>query len=100
MNKNKPFEHHEVTGMAESANWMDYPYETWNDEDMQQDSTSPLKDASSIEPDPSTIVPTAKNITPIASHSERTNERDLYDAMDIKEEDTVKTPKKQNIEET
>ena len=28
VNKNKPFEHHEVAGMAESANWMVYPHET------------------------------------------------------------------------
>ena len=34
VNKNKPFEHHEVAGMAESANWMDYPHETQKDEDM------------------------------------------------------------------
>ena len=25
VNNNKPFEHHEVAGMDESANWMDYP---------------------------------------------------------------------------
>ena len=24
-NKNKPFEHFEVSGLSEAANWMDYP---------------------------------------------------------------------------
>ena len=28
VNKNKPFEHQEVVGLARSANWMDYPQET------------------------------------------------------------------------
>ena len=28
VNKNKPFEHHEIAGMVESANWLDYPHET------------------------------------------------------------------------
>ena len=100
MNKNKPFEHHEVVGMAESANWIDYPHETHNDDDMQQDSTSPMKDSSSTQLDPSTIVTVAENITPIASQSERTNKRDFFNDVDTKEEETSKTPKKLKTEET
>ena len=34
VNKNKPFEHHEIAGMAESANWMDYAHETLRNGDM------------------------------------------------------------------
>ena len=30
--KNKPFEHDEIAGMVESANWMDYPHETQRDD--------------------------------------------------------------------
>ena len=82
VNKIKPFEHHEVVGMAESSNWMDYPHETQNDEDMQQDSTSPMNDSSSTQPDPPVIVLVAEKITPIASHFERTNKRDFSDSMD------------------
>ena len=70
------------------------PHETENGEDMQKDSTSPIKDSSSTQPDPSTIVPAIENITPISSHLERTNKRDFSDAMDTKEEDTSKTPNK------
>ena len=40
VNKNKPFEHHEISGMVESANWLDYPHETHGDEDIKQGSTS------------------------------------------------------------
>ena len=40
----------------------------------------------------------AEKITPLASYSERTNKRDFSYAMDTKEEDTMRTPKKQRIE--
>ena len=59
-----------------------------------------MKDSSSTKPFPLIIVPTTENITPIASHSERTNKRDIYDSMDTKEEDIANTPQKYNIEET
>ena len=35
VNKNKPFEHQEVEGLAESANWSDHPWVTQYEEDMQ-----------------------------------------------------------------
>ena len=35
VNKNKPFEHQEIEGLAESANWSDHPWVTQNEEDMQ-----------------------------------------------------------------
>ena len=94
VNKNKPFEHHEIVGMDKSSNWMDYPHETQRNEDMQQGSTSSIREASSKQLGPSSIVPAAEKITPISSCSERTNKRDFFDVMDTKEEDTAKTPKK------
>ena len=36
VNKNKPFEHMEVEGLVESANWSNYPLLTQNEEDMQK----------------------------------------------------------------
>ena len=42
VNKNKPFEHQEVEGLAEKENWSDYPSLMRNEEDMQQDPTSPV----------------------------------------------------------
>ena len=99
VNKNKPFEHQEVAGLVDSANWMDYPQETQNYEDMQYGSTYPMKDAIFTQPYPLNIVPAAERIYPIAIHYERTNKRDFSDAMDTEEEDAIKTPKKQNIEE-
>ena len=41
--KRKPFEHDEVVGLAEAANWSDYPHETQKDTDMQEASTSSVK---------------------------------------------------------
>ena len=52
VNKNNPFEQHEIAGLVESANWIDYPHETQRDDDMQQDSISLMKDSSSKQPNP------------------------------------------------
>ena len=40
-NKNKPFEHFEVAGLSEAVNWIDYPKDSNDGEDMQEDSVSP-----------------------------------------------------------
>ena len=37
--KSNHFEHQEVEGLVESANWSDYPLLMQNEEDMQQGST-------------------------------------------------------------
>ena len=58
VNKNKPFEHQEVEGLDESENWSDYPLLTQHEEDMQQGSTSTLKDFSVTQPDLLAIIPT------------------------------------------
>ena len=100
VNKNMPFEHNEIAGMEESVNWIDYPHETQRDADMQEDSTSSVKEVSSTQPDPSSIVPTSKRITLVGSCSERTNKRDFSDVMETEEEYTTKTPKKNKVEET
>ena len=39
-NKNKPFEHFEVEGLSEATNWMDYPKDINNGENMQKYSLS------------------------------------------------------------
>ena len=41
VNQNKPFEHHEVKGLDEKENWLDYPSPMQNEDDMEEDSTSP-----------------------------------------------------------
>ena len=41
--KRNPFEHFEVSRLAEVANWSDYPHETQKDTDMQEDSTSSVR---------------------------------------------------------
>ena len=57
VNKNKPFEHHEVEGLAESSNWTNYPQVAQNEEDTQQGSTSPMKDDDDVQPDPLVVAP-------------------------------------------
>ena len=41
--KRKPFEHDEVDGLEEAANWSNYPHETQKDTDMHEGSASSLK---------------------------------------------------------
>ena len=65
---------------------------------MQEDSSSSIKEISSLLPDISKLISAAENITPLASHSESTNKRDFSDAMDTEEEDTSRTPKKKKNE--
>ena len=64
VNKNKPFEHHEIAGIVESTNWMDYPHETWGDGDMQQGSTSSMREASPTQLDLSSLIPAAERLHP------------------------------------
>ena len=96
-NKNKPFEHFEVEGLSEEANGMDYPMDVNDGENMQEDSISDARGISSPQHGLSSIVATATHITPLASFSEKVNKRDLSKAMNVDEEDTTKTHKKQKI---
>ena len=82
VNKNNPFEHFEVAGLSETTNWLDYPHTTQGDINMQDDSTSSMKEVNSLQPGTSSIVPVLERITPIANCCEKTNKRDLSYAMD------------------
>ena len=92
--KINPFKHEEIVVLEDDANWSDYPKESPKDIDMKEDSNYPIREVVSLFPNISNLISTDENITPLASHSERTNKRDFSDAMDTKEEDTAKTPKK------
>ena len=60
VNKNNPFEHFEVAGLSKTANWLDYPHETQGDVNMQEYSTSSVKEVSSVHVGASSMpVPTA-----------------------------------------
>ena len=100
INKNKPFENNEIAGIPKTANWLDYPHETRRDVDMQDDFTYSVKEVSSLQTSPSSMVPAEERITPITSCFEKTNKRDLYDAMDREEKGATRTPTKKKIEET
>ena len=100
INKNKPFENNEIAGIPKTANWIDYPHETQRDVDMQHYCTYSVKEVISLQNSPSSMVPAEERITPITSCSEKTNKRDLYDAMDREEEGATRTPTKKKIEET
>ena len=80
--------------MEEAANWSNYPHETKKDTDMREGSTSSVKEITSLHPSTSNLVSVVEKITPLGSYSEKTNKRDLLNAMDVEEEDTSRTPKK------
>ena len=61
-NKKNPFEHFEVADLFETAKWLDYPHETHGDVNMQEDSTSSVKEVISLQLGTSNLVLTAKNI--------------------------------------
>ena len=77
VNKNNTFEHFEVASLPETANQLDYPHETQGDVDMQEYSTSSIREVTSPQPSTSILVPAAEKVTPIASCYERTNKRDF-----------------------
>ena len=54
--KRKPFKHVEVVGLADSTNWEDYPKEKPKDTNGPKDSSSSLKDITSLMPDISKLV--------------------------------------------
>ena len=66
-NKKKPFEHSEVAGLSEATNWIEYPKNSSNGEDMQEDSLSPAPGGSPPQQYISSIVAAATHITPLAS---------------------------------
>ena len=84
-NKNKPFEHSEVEGLSKAANWMDYPKDINNGENIKEDSLSSTPGSSSPQQYLSSIVAAATHITPLASFSENINKREFSDAMDTEE---------------
>ena len=73
-NKSKPFEHVEVVGLVERANWMTYPRETNSDEDMPKNSTSALVEGSP-QLDLSCIIAIATEITHLAILSKKEKNR-------------------------
>ena len=67
MNKNKPFQHYEVEGLSEAANWMHYRKDINNGKNMQEYSLSSAPGISSPQQDLSSIVVATTHITPLAS---------------------------------
>ena len=66
-NKNNPFEHTEVAGLRETANWEDYPNKTPNNISMEQDYVSSIPGNNSSPMDLSNIVAVASNISSLIS---------------------------------
>ena len=71
--RRKPFKHAEVAGLEYAANWDDYQKENPKDIDVQEDSSSSVKDITSFIPNISKLVAAVVNITPLASQSEKTS---------------------------
>ena len=98
-NNNKPFEHIEVDGIREVANWEDYPNKSPDNVSMEQDFVSSLPRNNSPPMDLSNIVVVAGNISSLMSFSWTSRKREHSDFMDIEEVDTPSTPKMQKTEQ-
>ena len=75
--KRNLFKHVEIVGLADAANWDDYPKENPKDDDMDEDYVSSVKGITSLIPDISKVVSAATKITPLSNYSERTNKREI-----------------------
>ena len=71
--KRKPFKHVEVVGLVDASNCMDYAKENPKDTNGQEDSSSSVKEITSLMPDISKLVVEAVNITPLESNSDKTS---------------------------
>ena len=93
VNKNNPFEHTEVAGLREAANWEDYPNNTLDNINMEPYSVSPIPRNNYSPMDLSNIVTIAGNISSLKSFSGNSKKREHSGFMDTKEGDTASTPK-------
>ena len=96
--RRKPFKHEEVVGLAEATNWYNYPKQTPKIVDLDEDSSSPMREVFSLFPYISNLMVAAESITPLAIQLEGKNKRYFPKAMDIDEEGTAETPKRQKVE--
>ena len=97
-NKNKPFEHTEVAGIKEEANWEDYHDKALDNVNIEQDSVYSLPGNNFLPMDISNIVAIAGNESSLISFSGTSKKREHSDFMDTEEEDTASTPKKHKTE--
>ena len=86
--------------MLEEANWMEYPRDTGNDEEMREKSISSILGNNSPQQDISIIVVASTHVTPLSILSGKGNKRDFPEAMDVDEEETSRMPKKLKTENT
>ena len=88
-NKNKPFEHTEVTRLREATNWEDYPNKTPGNISMEQYSVSSIPGNNLSPMDLSNIVVVAGNISSLISFSRNSKKREHSGFMDTEEADTA-----------
>ena len=93
-NNNKSFEHNEVAGLREVANWEDYPDKSPDIVSMEQDFVSSLPGNNYPPMDLSNIVVVASNISSLMSFSGTSRKREHSYFMDTEEVHTFSTPKK------
>ena len=84
--------------MAKASNWCNYPKETPKIVDLDEDSSSPMREVFSLFPDVSNLVVAAEIITPLAIQLEGKNKRDFPEEMDIDEEGTAKNLDRKKVE--
>ena len=96
-NNNKPFEHIELVGLREVANWEDYPNQDPDNVCMEMDYVSSLPGNNSPPMDLSNILAATGNVSFLIIFSENTKKREHVEPMETEEVDTANTPKRQQV---
>ena len=92
--KSNPFEHTEILGLREAANWDDFPNSTTMDINIGQSSASPLPWDNSPQMELSKVVAMDGNASSLVSYSGSSMKRGLSKPMETDEVDTTSMPRK------
>ena len=92
--KCKPFEHTEIPGLREAANWDNFLNPTVMDISIGRSYISPLPRETSPQRELSKVVEIAGNTSLLVSYSGSSMKRGFPEPMETEEVDTVSMPKK------
>ena len=96
--KCRPFEHTEIPGLREVANWDDFPNPSPMETSAEQDTDSQLPGVVSLQRELATVAAIAGGFSSLVSYSVSSMKRGDPGPMDTEEMDTASMPKKQKVE--
>ena len=97
--KSRPFEHTEIPGLREVANWDDFPNPSLMETGIEQDTGSQLPEVASPQRELAQAFAIAREFSSLVSYSESSIKRGAPEPMDTKEMDMNSIPKKQKREQ-